>query len=289
MGNDISRKRSEAGGKVLYGIISLFLFLLLFGLTFRSRGASGEKTEAQIVMFGDSVYALVRDETAVSARLQELTGKTVYNAALGGTGAARRREDRRLDYAKGSLSLAGLTKAVWAGDFGVQRTARVRESNTEYYPEVIDGLAAVDFTQVETVLMQQGINDYHAGVPIDNQQDPYSEYTFLGAIRSSVYAMRKVNPDVRIILVTPTYAWYVNSGQTGEEADYGGGILTDYVEAELEAARELNVEILDLYHDFYPHEKWEDWELYTQDGIHPNQAGREKMAVRLAEAVSGNE
>ena len=235
------------------------------------------------------MYALVRDETAVSARLQELTGKTVYNAALGGTGAARRREDRRLDYAKGSLSLAGLTKAVWAGDFGVQRTARVRESNTEYYPEVIDGLAAVDFTQVETVLMQQGINDYHAGVPIDNQQDPYSEYTFLGAIRSSVYAMRKVNPDVRIILVTPTYAWYVNSGQTGEEADYGGGILTDYVEAELEAARELNVEILDLYHDFYPHEKWEDWELYTQDGIHPNQAGREKMAVRLAEAVSGNE
>ena len=178
---------------------------------------------------------------------------------------------------------------MWAGDFGVQRTARVRESNTEYYPEVIDGLAAVDFTQVETVLMQQGINDYHAGVPIDNQQDPYSEYTFLGAIRSSVYAMRKVNPDVRIILVTPTYAWYVNSGQTGEEADYGGGILTDYVEAELEAARELNVEILDLYHDFYPHEKWEDWELYTQDGIHPNQAGREKMAVRLAEAVSGNE
>lgn len=76
MGNDISRKRSEAGGKVLYGIISLFLFLLLFGLTFRSRGASGEKTQAQIVMFGDSVYALVRDETAVSARLQELTGKT---------------------------------------------------------------------------------------------------------------------------------------------------------------------------------------------------------------------
>ena len=137
--------------------------------------------------------------------------------------------------------------------------------------------------------MQQGINDYHAGVPIDNQQDPYSEYTFLGAIRSSVYAMRKVNPDVRIILVTPTYAWYVNSGQTGEEADYGGGILTDYVEAELEAARELNVEILDLYHDFYRHEKREHWELHTQDDIHPNQAGRETMAVRLAEAVSGNE
>lgn len=277
--------RKAARRTILYGALALLLFVLLFLATFRGRGRYDEGTSAQIVAFGDSVFALIRDETAVPAQLQALTGKSVYNAALGGTCAARRDEDRRLDYAKGSLSLVGLAKAVWAGDFGVQQSARIREHNTEYFPEVIDGLETVDFSQVETVLIQHGINDYHAGTLIDDPQDPCDEYTFLGAIRGSVYALRRANPEMNIILLTPTYSWYLNSGQTCEEADWGGGFLEDYVNAEIDVAQELDVEVLDLYHDFYPHEKWEDWGVYTSDGVHPNDAGREMMTKRIAEAL----
>lgn len=271
---------------MIYGIAAA-LFAALFLATFRPGGAKEEKGQTDILVFGDSVFGLFRDETAVPARLQELTGKSVYNAALGGTGMARQEEDRRLDYGKGSLSLVGLAKAAWAGDFGVQQSARIRESNTQYFPGTIDGLARVDFSGVETVVIQQGINDYHGGVPIENPENPYDEYTFLGALRSSVHALRKANPELRIVLLTPTYSWYLSTGLTCEEADQGGGILEDYVEAEFRAARELDLEIVDLYHDFYPHEKWEDWELYTFDGIHPNEAGREKLAQRIAEVLMG--
>lgn len=268
-----------------YGILAIACFAAMFHATFRGQPAGTR--QAEIVVFGDSIFGLIRDETAAPALLQGLTGKAVYNAALGGTSVARRSDG--MDNPMDSFTLVGLTRALWAGDFGVQRSTRIREDNTEYYPEVIGGLEQVDISKAETAVILQGINDYHAGIPIENPADPYDTRTFLGALRSSVYALRKANPNLRILLMTPTYAWYIAAGQTCEEADQGGGILADYVEAELRAAGELGVEMIDVYHDFYPHEKWEDWERYTFDGIHPNEAARRMLAERIAAALLASE
>lgn len=284
-------KKGKAVGKefdrkqILYGVMAVVLFAAVFLLTF-SGGSRDTGQQAEVVVFGDSVFGLIRDETAAPVQLQELLGKPVYNAALGGTSMAKKETDGRMDCAKDALSLAGLTRAVRAGNFGAQQAARTRESNMEYFPEVIDGLAAIDFSKVEIVLIQQGLNDYHAAVPIENPEDPYDEYTFLGALRSAVRFLQKANPKLRIVLITPTYSWYKYTGLTCEEADHGGGLLEDYVEAEIRAARELDLEVIDVYHDFYPHEKWEDWELYTWDGLHPNEQGREKLARKIAECLS---
>ncbi len=271
---------------IVYSVLAVLLFAALFFMTFRS-GGKNEGEQPEIVAFGDSVFGLVRDGTAIPAQLQELLGRRVYNAALGGTAMARQAEDRRMDYGKSALSLAGLVKAVQAGDFGPQRTLRIRENAVDYFPEVIEGLAEVDFSQVDTVLIQYGLNDYHNGTRIDDPEDPYDEYTFLGALRTGVRSLREINPDLRILLVTPTYAWLIYSDppRTYQEVDQGEGVLGDYVEALLQAARELDLEVIDVYHDFYPHEQWEDWKLYTTDGLHPNEAGRRKLAERIAEAV----
>ena len=90
------------------------------------------------------------------------------------------------------------------------------------------------------------------------------------------------NPEIRIVLVTPTYTWYTEMGLTCEERDMGGGILEEYVDAEIRAAEELGIEIIDVYHDFFPHEKWEDKDLYTRDGMHPNDEGRRMLAEKIA-------
>lgn len=273
--------------KIAYGAIASLLFALLFLATFQDRRENVGTRQAEIVVLGDSIFGLIRDETSIPARLQALTGKTVYNAALGGTSAARRSSDSRMNCPKDSFTLAGLAKAIQAEDFGVQHSITIRESNTECYPEVIDGLETVDFSRVETVIILQGINDYHAGIPIENPEDPYDEYTFLGALRSSLDALKKTNPGLRVMWLTPTYTWYIAAGETCEEADQGGGKLSDYVEAQLRTAQEMGVEIIDVYHDFYPHDNWEDWELYTFDGIHPNEEGRELLAQRIVAALEG--
>ena len=271
---------------IIYGFLAALSFALLYAISFPENTEAAEGRQVKIVAFGDSVFGEIRDDTAVPALLQEFSGESVYNAALGGTCVARLERDRRMDYAKNSLSLVGLTKAVRAGDFRVQRSLRMRESNTEYFGEALEGLSQVDFSQVETVLIQEGLNDYHAGVPLENPDNPYDEYTFLGALRSSVQALRKTNPEIRIVLVTPTYTWYTEIGQTCEEQDVGGGILEEYVDAEIRAAEELGIEIIDVYHDFFPHEKWADKDLYMRDGMHPNEEGRRMLAEKIAACLT---
>lgn len=277
---------SNNGRIITYCVVSVLLFGLLFWFTYSDGTENAGTQTVEIVAFGDSVLGEIRDETAVPVLLEEKIGKTVYNAAMGGTCIARMEEDRRLDYPKGALSFVGLSKAFLAGDFGVQQSIKFRESNMEYFAEVIEGLRSIDAKEVEIVLIQQGLNDYHAGTPIENPENPYDEYTFLGAIRTGVEALRKVNPDVRIVIITPTYTWYTFTGLTCEESDNGGGVLEDYVNAELEVARQLGVEVVDVYHDFFPHDTWEDYTLYTRDGLHPNEAGRQMLAERIAEVLS---
>lgn len=268
-----------------YGIIALLGFGLLYLATFRSRAEKIDYRQIDVVVFGDSVFADIGELDSVPVRLPEALGKSVFNVALGGTCMARLETDRRLDYSKGSLSMVGLAKSVWGRDFGVQQSAKIRESNAEYFPGIIEGLVTIDFDQVEVILIQQGVNDYHAGIQIENPEDPYDEYTFIGALRTSLEALMRANPDFRIVLVTPAYAWYPGLGQTCEEADQGGGILGDYVDAELALAEEMGIETVDLYHDFFPHESWEEMTLYTLDGIHLNEAGREKVVQAIADVL----
>lgn len=266
-------------------LLSLALFMSLF---YRAQGKPGGQ-EAEIVVFGDSVMGEVRDGTAVSALLEAKLGRSVYNAGMGGTCAARTERGQSLNYIWGVFSLAELAKAVETDDFGVQQSVVMRESNTEYFGEVIDGLEGLDFSGVDIILIQHGLNDYQLGTPIENPENPYDDQTFLGALRSAVSSFRNRNPEVLVVFVTPLFTWYTDARQaTCEAEDYGGGVLEDYVNAEISLAEELGIHVIDMYHDFFPHGEWEDWRLYSRDGMHPNEAGREKMAGRIAEYLERN-
>lgn len=272
--------------KWIYWTVSAVLFLVLFGLTFRWEGRE-DRQKVQVVAFGDSVLGLFRGEDGIAAQVGSLLDKTVYCAGFGGTCVGRLDRENRLDYGKDSLSLAALTRAVLMDDFGPQQTVFLKESATEYFEETVDGLARTDFDTVELVLIEHGLNDFYAGVPLRNEEDPMDEYTFAGALRSSLEALRKVNPDMRIVLVTPTYTWMLEGTYTCEEFDVGYGNQEAYVAEELRIAAEYGVEVIDVYHDFFPHEKWDDWKLYTMDGLHPNKEGRRLIAEKIADYLDG--
>lgn len=273
---------------IAYGAISAVLLAFLAAATFRSRSDRLDRQQYQIVALGDSVFGMARNDTGIPEQLGKLLGKTVFNGAFGGTYISRSGGESQQAHAGNALSLVGVASAIAADDFGVQQTVRMRGSGTEYFDAVVDELEQIDFSQVELVVIMHGLNDIYMGAPIYNEKDPLDEYTFTGALRKSLTVLRQVNPDMRILLVTPTYTWYRNTGQTCEEYDAGFGVAEDYVYAEIEVAKEMGVEVIDMYHDVFPHEQWDDWNRYTSDGMHPNEEGRELIVGIIYEYLQEN-
>lgn len=272
---------------ILYGMAAV-VFAVLYLVTFRSRADRLDRQQYQIVTLGDSVFGLCRDDTAIPEQLGNLLGKTVFNGAFGGTCISRSGEEDQQIGAGNLFSLVSVTKAIAADDFGAQQSVWFREDGTEYFEAAVDGLERIDFSGVELVVIMHGLNDIYSGKPIYNREDPWDEYSFTGALRKSLTALRQANPDMRILLVTPTYTWYLYTGLTCEEYNAGYGVAEDYVRAEIEVAEELGVEVIDVYHDVYPHEQWDDWKRYTFDGFHPNEEGRKLLADIIFEYLQEN-
>lgn len=269
---------------VMAGVIVGCCFLIA-----GSRNFVQERQAFQIVALGDSVFAYTRDETSIPARIGRELGMTVYNGALGGTCASRAHREDHLDHSLDSVSFGAIARAFSQGDFGVQKTVKSMEKGTAYYMDTIAGLSELDLAQAEVILVLYGNNDYFAGQPLDSEEDPEDEYTFGGALRSGLRRLRACNKDARIILVTPTYNWLPDQGQTCEEYTENGKFLEDYVLLEQQIGLEEQIEVLDLYHEFLPYDTWEDWKLYTLDGVHPNEAGRQLIADRIIQYLRGEE
>lgn len=290
----------------------IFALLLMFSVIAVKEIRVGTRAAEtyDVVVLGDSIYGLTRDETSIPARLEQYLGKTVYNGALGGTCMGRLNEQPESSNMKDVLSMVSLSRAIVSGDFRLQENLKLEENGTEYFAETLAGLKEIDFSNVEILLIGHCVNDYHAGEMIYpakilaaegiaqteittspktlvgrlNAADD-DEHTFTGALRSSVRMLQKAYPDLRIVLLTPPYTWYTLQGLTCEEYLLGGNVLEDYVNAEFAVAEELGIEIIDLYHDVFPHETWDDWQIYSADGLHPNEAGRDLLARIIAERL----
>ncbi|MDE7270378.1 MAG: SGNH/GDSL hydrolase family protein [Acetatifactor sp.] len=276
------KDRSGLFSQIAYGLAAVLVFVLLCGFFVQSREEETVLTQCPIVILGDSLMGQCRDETSVAELLGERLGRPVFNGAFGGTCMALQEQEMEANYSMELLNMVNLSKALSADDFGAQQTVRSRREITDYFGDTVDELAVIDYQKVEILILAFGINDYHAGIALNNEQNPLDESTYGGALRSVLTTLQKSYPDMRIVLVTPTYAWYRSKKMTCEEYKTGDAYLEEYVEEMRAVAEEFGIETIDLYHDLYSHQEWEDWKLYTEDGLHPNEDGRRLIADRLA-------
>ena len=248
-----------------------------------------QKESYRIACLGDSIIGNERGATSITAIMEEKLGEPVYNGAFGGSTMSLRVTQDRASVTTDTLSLAKLSEAIYLGDFSVQNAGVTRCSVMEYFPEVVYKFQNIDFAQTEILIIEHGVNDYLTGVRLDNPKDPYDVYTFGGALRYSLEKLREAYPDLRIILVTPTYCWYLFKESNCQEVDNGSGVLEEYVNLELAIAREYGVEVLDNFHEsgIGSTGEFKEWETYTQDGLHLNEFGRGLVAERIVEKIQG--
>lgn len=270
--------------KNAYWGVSLLLFLLLVMLVIGMR--QSDKKEYRVVCLGDSIIGNVRDDTSITSYMEDLLGVSVYNGAFGGTTASCSNKEERASVAMDCISLVKLAEAVCYEDFSVPNAGIGSYVSMEYFPEGVYGFNRIDWDKTEVLVIEHGVNDYLTGKQLDNPGDPYDVYTYGGALRTALKNLQEKKPKLRVILCTPTYCWFLADEVSCEERNIGGGFLEEYVNLELQIAEEFGVEIIDNYHESGIGGDFAEWSVYTEDGLHLNEAGRKMIAERIASVIA---
>lgn len=223
-----------------------------------------------IVFFGDSVLVYNEGSRSIPGIVEAFSGAQVYNCSHGGTSASENPE--------GILSFNQMIAHFLEQDVSGMETA----------PEYVQGLTKYmgeeHAGKQYCFVLNFGLNDYFKGYAVENDKDQFDTETYTGALRTGIRALQDVYPDSKILLLTPTYTSRF-SGGTNKNSEEGGR-LTDYVEAALRVAEEMNVYCLNNYADSGINK--ETSEKYLPDATHPNETGSFLLGRMILEYIREN-
>lgn len=231
-------------------------------------GTQSNLEDYEIVFFGDSVIGNYSGSLSIPGIVNGICGADTYNCAIGGQAASKAVPEAETKAFDHSLEYF-LTKTPQDAfsDREQFRTEVARFHQAEHDPDKL------------WFVLGYGLNDYFSGRPIDNPADPRDIHTYCGALRAGVERIKQVYPEADIVLLTPTFATTFQNGTIGRGE--AGSVLTEYVDAVIRLADELNVTAINNYEEMGVDET--NFALYLEDDCHYNEAGRFMIAERLIE------
>lgn len=221
----------------------------------------------KIVVFGDSLIGMTRDQTSVTAYAAEYTGAKVYNVGFGG---CRMSKHPTNGYA--AFSMWALADAVSTGNYSTQEAQA--PSGADYFSSQLDVLKSIDFASVDAVVIHYGTNDFAANVPLDDSANLFSTDTVCGALRYSIKKLLTAYPKIKIFVSLPLYRTWSGVGaetykNTLEKT------LPEYDSAMNTVAEEHNLPTIDGYKRLGVNAV--NASAYLSDGTHLNDFGRRQF------------
>lgn len=221
----------------------------------------------KVVVFGDSLIGMTRDQTSVPAYAAEYTGAKVYNVGFGGCRMAKHPTN---GYA--AFSMWALADAVSTGNYSTQEAQA--PSGADYFSSQLDVLKSIDFTTVNAIVIHYGTNDFAASVPLDDSANLLSTDTVCGALRYSIKKLLAAFPKIKIFLSLPLYRTWSGVGaetykNTLEKT------LPEYDSAMKTVAEEHNLPTIDGYKRLGINTI--NAGAYLSDGTHLNDFGRRQF------------
>lgn len=231
-----------------------------------------------MVNLGDSIFGLFDAPTDISSFIANGTGATTYNCAFGGTRAVGRDGTGVAHY----FDLSVLVDAIVSGDFTDQQNAvdaLADESEKAIYAHLAM-LKTIDFNTVDVLTLSFGTNDYGASNAIGSVGNGDAT-TFIGAIEEALYKLITAYPKMRIFVCTPIFRMATvgdNKVNADTVQDSNGKTLLDFVNAVKAVGAADYVGVIDNH---YIGINATNWRTFLNDGTHPNEEGR----VRIARAM----
>ncbi|MDP2495851.1 SGNH/GDSL hydrolase family protein [Shimia thalassica] len=239
----------------------------------------------RVVFLGDSITqgSNTYDWTPI---VGEATGADVINGGCGGTTWGEHQSDED----KGELSAYKLAEAVLSGNWIDPKAAADRlqlDDGNALRPAHIEALAALDWSDVDYVVLSFGTNDFSAALPIGSDSDATGA-TFKGAINKTITDLLTAHPALQLMMVTPL--WRARVDVSGDDSNVtpnsAGGFLQEYADAIKSRAKAFQIPVYDL------HSKSGinivNWETFMPDGLHPTgDEGNDHFATLISGALIG--
>ena len=165
---------------------------------------------------------------------------------------------------------------------GGTRIARQKAPTEEKWDrDFISRVPEMD-NDADIVVVFGGTNDFgHGDAPLGTMSDR-TPYTFYGALHCLYTALTEKYPDVPVVILTPLHRLNEDSPK-GDNKPAPVGTLKEYVNIIREVAEYYSFPVLDLYKESGLQPKVPViQQKYIPDGLHPNDAGNEILAHKIA-------
>ena len=238
-----------------------------------------------ILCMGNNPFTDDRSSTGLSSLIAAKTDSVVYDCAFPNSSAACKYPVYNPEYTRDHFNLYYVTECFRNDEF----TAIASIANDEpdpIYAETVEVMKTVDMDKVDIIIIMYDSTDYNQGTPSDNPDNPYDVTAFTGGLRTTINSITNTWPYIRVFVMSPTYARYMDEDgglHNGTTTDLGNGTLNHYLVKESDAAMDCGVSFIDNYFGTINEDNYEE---YMTDYMHYNDAGREKLADRIADIIN---
>lgn len=242
-----------------------------------------------VVLLGNSPFADERDsEDSVVSLIGQMTDATIYNCSVADSHLAAAREtflaeEDPID----AFNLYWLSTLITLQNTSIYESAfaAMGDSAPEDARYAYETLSTLDFQNVDVLAIMYDASDYLEERPLYNVLNTTDIQTFAGNMDASLDLLCNAFPHLRIIVMSPTYAYYVDENGEYISSDIHkstGYSLSTYAGNLEQIAYYHSVSYLD---NIYGTVNEENAREYLTDHLHLNAAGRRRLAERFVYAL----
>lgn len=246
--------------------------------------------ETTILVLGNSPFSDDRDSAdSLANMITERTGASVINCSVSGSYMAAQRpylspEEVPMD-AYTPYWLCTLTCSEDAKENFAAVADVLGDSAPPEAEEVYNTLTTLDMSSVDVIAIMYDAADYLLGHQMYSDQDSADIEQFTGNMEATIELIRNNFPHIRIIVMSPTYAFGIDENGEYISSDiqtYGQHFLSTYVIKQFQSCNTRGVTFVDNLYGTITEDNAEE---YLTDNIHLNVEGRKLVADRFVQAL----
>ncbi|MCH5339990.1 MAG: SGNH/GDSL hydrolase family protein [Acetatifactor sp.] len=252
---------------------------------------SNDDDELNILVIGNSPFSDDRDsKDGLANMIAERTGANVINCSVSGSYMAAQNP-----YLNAEIAPMDVYTPYWLCSLAFSdvhapqflTSAEVLGENTP--PDaayVYETLSNLDMNTVDVVVFMYDATDYLMGHEMYNDLNSTDLQQFTGSMEASIELIQLLAPQIRIIVMSPTYAFGIDENGEYISSDiktYGQHFLSTYVIKQAESCFNRSVTFVD---NLYGTINEDNASEYLTDNIHLNVEGRKLVADRFIKALT---